>query len=112
MPAEVYVTSRLDPHPDHQAAARVCHAVVARRSDAVSVYEYPVWFLAGPQLSRQDQIGEVEAVGTDGYLELKRRAFNAYESRKDFGPLMKQFFSDVELFFPIAETKGDAAGSG
>jgi hypothetical protein len=54
----------------------------------------------------------VVAVATGIYLDAKRRSFDAYESRKDFGPLLKQFFADVELFFPVVEATGGAAGSG
>jgi len=111
-PAEIYVTSRLDPHPDHQTAARVVRALAARGSWPISVYEYPVWLLAGPQLSEPQKMGPVVAVATGTYLGAKRRAFDAYESRKDFGPLLEQFFNDVELFFPVIGTTGDALGSG
>jgi LmbE family N-acetylglucosaminyl deacetylase len=111
-PAEIYVTSRLDPHPDHQTAAQVCDTIATTRSHPISLYEYPVWSLAGAQLSKPQEIGPVVAVATGIYLDAKRRAFDAYESRKDFGPLLKQFFADVELFFPIAGRAGDALGSG
>ena len=111
-PAEIYVTSRLDPHPDHQTAARVVDAIAALCSWPISVYEYPVWFLAGPQFSKPAAMFEVVAVATGTYLESKRRAFAAYQSRKDFGPLLDQFFKDVELFFPVAGTTGDPLGSG
>jgi LmbE family N-acetylglucosaminyl deacetylase len=111
-PAEVYVTSRLDPHPDHQTAAQVCDAIATTCRHPISVYEYPVWLLAGAQLSEAQEMGPVVAVATGIYLDAKRRAFDAYESRKDFGPLLKQFFAEVELFFPVAGTAGDALGSG
>ncbi|MGZ8755168.1 MAG: PIG-L deacetylase family protein [Acidimicrobiia bacterium] len=111
-PAEIYVTSRIDPHPDHQTAAQVCAALATTRSHPISVYEYPVWLLAGPQLAKPQEMGPVVAVTTGIYLDAKRRAFDAYESRKDFGPLLKQFFADVELFFPVTEATGRAAGSG
>lgn len=111
MPAEVYVTSRFDAHPDHQAAARAVGAIVAARTGPTSVYEYPVWFLAAPQLSSPDLVNEVVAVETGTFLDRKRRAFNAYSSRQDFGPLLEQFLAKVELFFPVTGTTAGPASS-
>jgi LmbE family N-acetylglucosaminyl deacetylase len=99
-PAELYVSSRLDPHVDHQTAALTVEALVQRRGLPISVLEYPVWALTAPTTLRQHRL---VAVNAGPYLDHKREAFAAYQSRAGFGPLIDQFFGDTELFLPMGQ---------
>lgn len=107
-PTELYVTCRLDRHTDHQTAALAAARAVEASKSPISVLEYPVWALTAPQMIGSRQ---VLAVDTDPYLERKRRAFAAYESREGFGPVLELFFSDVELFLPVTTGRPKGQGS-
>ena len=98
-PDEIYVTSALDGHTDHQAVAEAVIGLMNEARLPCPVYEYPVWFWMGAwqrawaqQLIRRAsgstwRTGSAmrsvrpRFVDTAGYLKAKRHALMAHASQ-------------------------------
>ena len=110
-PAEVFVTSPWDPHPDHAALARAARRAMA--GVELRLLEYPIWqwHRPGSWLAMWRESSRPEAVRTSGYLDHKRRALAEYPSQVSLRrrgaashtihpPLLRNFLSRREVFFP------------
>jgi LmbE family N-acetylglucosaminyl deacetylase len=100
-PDDVYVVSRLDPHPDHRTLNAALHHVLRTDARPRTVWEYPVWsWIDGPwfELSQRPPtsralhlLGDPAAaslraprprkVATGGFVAAKRAALAAYRSQ-------------------------------
>jgi LmbE family N-acetylglucosaminyl deacetylase len=129
-PKVILAPSGIDAHPDHRAIHAIVCRLVERGRIKAPVYEYPVWFwspgawmtLRDPALRRLIQLAlrplrtavrsRPLLVRTDGYLERKRHAMDAFESQMRKNPehpewpvlaedFLASFFRRYELFFPL-----------
>lgn len=129
-PANVLAPSGIDKHPDHRAIHAIVARMVERGRITQPVYEYPVWFwtartwmtASDPAYRRAAQLvvrplrtallSRPLRVSTDGLLERKRYALEAFESQMrnitgepDWPVLddgfLASFFRSHELFFPL-----------
>jgi LmbE family N-acetylglucosaminyl deacetylase/O-antigen/teichoic acid export membrane protein len=124
-PDRLFLNSRDDPHPDHQALNRAAMLALAQSGLTCEVYEYPIWqWVRGP-VSWQFGLARSIAgawrstlllrhrparVSTAGFLDAKRRSMAAYASQTtnltgeadwqwlDEG-FLAQFLTPRELFF-------------
>lgn len=91
-PAEVYVTSAWETHPDHAALGRAARAVIAGRPD-VTLLEYPIWLWGGWPLRSGDRARSAfdaaalvlrrgaRRVRSEGYLPGKLHALDAHATQ-------------------------------
>lgn len=129
-PARILVPSGIDKHPDHRAVHTVVCRLVARGRITQPVYEYPVWFwtagtwvTAGAPLPRRlaqlayrplrtALLSQPLLVRTDGYLQRKRHALEAFASQmrnitgEPGWPVLEEaflasFLRRYELLFPL-----------
>ncbi len=84
----VFVTCRIDPHPDHSALAAAAFDVFSRRGG--QILEYPVWSRLRPARALlstaapryfTSRAHEVVRVGAAGSLERKTAALESYRSQ-------------------------------
>ena len=114
-PEQVLVTSARDRHPDHAAVAGAVRVAASRCALSLTVYEYPIWQRA-PALTvlgeaargagrrpagRSGRLfGRPCLVRTDEFLDLKKRAVQAYESQLPHLPVgfVEDFLLPFETF--------------
>lgn len=135
-PDEILVTSRWDWHPDHRALARVARAAAYRADAPCTVAEYPIWLWAdGPWKAsrasaaalrrgwRSPWLVRPELVSTDGFLETKRHALDAYRTQLSnltgepgWATLdrrfLARFLAPYELFVDRVSSRAGRAGGG
>jgi len=113
-PAEVLVTSELDPHDDHAALGSAARRALA--GTGVRLLAYPVWQWDRPArlLRMLRRTPRPELVCTAGYVERKQAAIAAYGSQLSSEPdedsgeglnrrFLRRFTGPYEVFFPVPE---------
>ncbi|MFI5048013.1 MAG: PIG-L deacetylase family protein [Acidimicrobiia bacterium] len=126
-PAEFYLPSAIDHHPDHRALSAALDALGPDAVAGRAVYEYPVWFWSrwawvdggspARQLAQWTRRVAVHAVkvrprtvSTRGFLDIKRTALECFPSQlrrpgstEGLDPeWLKLFLGSRELFFERA----------
>jgi LmbE family N-acetylglucosaminyl deacetylase len=113
-PDEVFVSSRIDAHPDHRALANAARELICCRGPNLpDLYEYPIWFW-DPLAWRHGRLRslQVRTVQTHDFLARKRAAIAAYSSQmtKLTGEetwmtfsdrFLRQFLQPEEIFFKV-----------
>ena len=115
-PDQVLVTSLIDRHPDHAAAARAARTVVPRAGLGTKLYEFPIWQRfpaigfarsavrgAGSRPGDTQPRGRPILVPTDPFLLAKQRAIRAYKSQAEHFPqgFIEDFLLPFESFAEI-----------
>jgi LmbE family N-acetylglucosaminyl deacetylase len=117
-PADIFVSSIIDLHPDHRVLAEVARELSRARRDPVpKLYEYPIWFW-DPRLWRvRDLLKLRTRVVRAGEFQIgKREAIAAYRSqvmnltgeagwatlRKSY---LRQFLQPEETFFEVIASR-------
>lgn len=125
-PQQVFVTSAHDRHPDHVAVALAARAAVAAAGQLL-LHEYPVWQRfpaatvvrhAARAMSVRDRsrgprpLPVPRLVRTDGFIGVKRRALDVYESQLPHLPVgfLEDFMLPHEAFTEIRVSDGPAGG--
>jgi len=132
-PAELLVPDATDGHPDHRALHDATLAAARRTGFPGHVFAYPVWFWTIKAYLRGHRPGPISAplalarllaaplrghpvsVSTDGLLDRKRHAIDAYASQLRAPPdepgwaviperLLARFLRPKELYFPTEES--------
>lgn len=93
-PADVYVTSGRENHPDHAATFRAVRHAIEQCRQPVRLLEYPIWLWSDWPVSRRFAQGRgiaelvgtllngrVERVDVDDVFDAKRHALSAYRSQ-------------------------------
>jgi LmbE family N-acetylglucosaminyl deacetylase len=113
-PDEIFVSSIIDTHPDHQVLAELGRELAQAHRDRFPVlYEYPIWFW-NPRIWRVRHLLELRPriVRTEEFRMRKREAIAAYRSqvtnwigetrraplRRGF---LRQFLQPEEIFFEV-----------
>jgi LmbE family N-acetylglucosaminyl deacetylase len=112
-PAEIFVSSIIDNHPDHRILAELARELVQARRNRFLLYEYPIWFW-DPRVWRvRDLLGlRTRVVRTEEFRLRKHKAIAAYKSQitnltgeRGWGTLRKgflrQFLQAEEIFFEV-----------
>jgi LmbE family N-acetylglucosaminyl deacetylase len=82
-PDEIFVSSRIDVHPDHRALANAARQLIyCRGPNLPNLYEYPIWFWH-PLAWRHGRLRslQVRTVQAQEFLARKRAAIAAYSSQ-------------------------------
>lgn len=112
-PEQVMVTSTNDRHPDHVAAAWATHSAVSRYAPRVPVLEYPIWQrVPALNILRGLPSARPVLVSTQGFLQQKREALDAYQSQLPHFPIgfVEDFAQPFETFVPARPVLNSPSG--
>lgn len=112
-PVQIFSPYGFDGSFDHRAVAKAVDALCKVGVITVPVYEYPVWFWKWPALAHVFMpwgLLRLRRVRTEGFLDCKREALNAYASQtrnltgeNNWWTLsdhfLVNFFQPYEIFF-------------
>ncbi len=84
-PDKIFSPYGIDGHADHRAVAAAVDVLAKRGVLTGPVYEYPIWFWPWTALNhafRPSRLWWLRCVSSDGFLDRKREAIDAYRSQR------------------------------